>query len=142
MSKLLSSRLMVACSLTHRIGRKPWFARSLKCVFTEIYIRLLTIHLILNSLFMGKYLFKSRCIIGCFRLWRYSIPLATSTAIINLDCKSRILKFKNRFNGDEIVKPITYLKKIKWYVWFFHCVILDFFSLLKVKLKIWQIWKK
>lgn len=30
---------------------------------------------------------------GCVRLCRYSMPLATSTAMINLDCRSRILYF-------------------------------------------------
>ena len=43
--------------------------------------------------------------IGCVKLCRYSMPLATSTAMINLDCKSRILEEK--VDGTEMswLKP-------------------------------------
>jgi hypothetical protein len=126
-------------SLSLGCSPKVIHSSQTNCIFNESVLKVLVSYTILSS-FRKKYLFKSRCAIGCVRLWRYSIPLATSTAMINLDCKSRILELKIDLIEMEWLKWIPYLlKEIKWYMCLLFCIILPHISLLQIKLKIQQI---
>lgn len=58
------------------------------------------------------HLFKSRCMMGCVRLWRYSMPLATSTAMINLDCRSRVLYFGKKTPNLKVNKQTRIICKL------------------------------